>query len=59
MEHHRDCPHSHTNVITDSSDAEGKKIAFVVNMILEHFIAPHKVLYLLDPVQADKFKARN
>ena len=28
-------------------------------MFLEHFVNPHKILYLLDPVQADKFKVRN
>ena len=59
MEHHTNCPHNHQHNTAKETDLEKQQIAFVVNILLEHFISPHKVLYLLDPVQADKFKARN
>jgi hypothetical protein len=36
-----------------------KKLGYTVQLLREHFLAPFKILYMLDPTQADRFKRRN
>jgi hypothetical protein len=35
------------------------KAAHIIKLLQDNFISPYKILYMLDPTQADHFKARN
>ena len=54
MHHQCDCSsHRHTHTLTTDSTAH------TIRLLQDNFISPYKILYMLQPTQADHFKARN
>ena len=53
---HGDCPcehHSHHPPTPNTTTTH------ILSLLLNNFISPYKILFMLDPKQADHFKARN
>ena len=59
--HHQNCSHHPSDMFGggENSSLESRKVSHVVKLIIEHIISPIKILYLMDPALADRFKLRN
>jgi len=54
MQGHCDCDHHH-----EHSSSKKDRIEHIITLLQDNYISPYKILYLLDPKQADHFKLRN
>lgn len=63
MAHNCNCDSHHHQHQLQQKDQnvplQQQQIQHTVGLLLEKFISPYKILYLLDPTQADHFKQRN
>jgi len=57
--HHCKCPHHTQEDNTGKLSVYDQNINHLISLLQDTFISPYKIMYLLDPKQADNFKNRN